>query len=263
MFPDLFSIGPLTVHTYGLFVAIGFAAALIVTMKIGRREGMKGQQVLDMAFIMILVAVIGSRLMYVFINLAYYKKHPLDIIKIWQGGLVFSGGLLAVALIMIWYLKRHSLSFWKMGDLWAPALALGQGLGRIGCFMAGCCYGKPTDSWWGVVFTHPNALAPLNIPLHPTQLYHALSGFIIFGVLLYVYAKRQFAGQVFLWYLILHSTARLLIERFRADERGLLPGSTMSLTQLIATLVLLASVIALFVMKSRKERRVSHSQSHE
>jgi phosphatidylglycerol:prolipoprotein diacylglycerol transferase len=123
--------------------------------------------------------------------------------------------------------------------------------------MAGCCYGKPTDAWWGVVFTHPNALAPLNIPLHPTQLYHALSAFIIFGVLLLIYAKRQFVGQVFLWYLILHSTARLFIERFRADARGLLPGTTMSLTQLIATLVLLASVVALFVMKSRKERKAS------
>jgi phosphatidylglycerol:prolipoprotein diacylglycerol transferase len=257
MFPDLISIGPLTIHTYGLFVAIGFAAALLVAVKLGRREGMKGQQILDMAFIMILVAIIGSRLMYVVINWGYYTRHPVDIFMIWQGGLVFSGGLLAVALIMIWYLRRHRLSFWKMGDLWAPALALGQGLGRIGCFMAGCCYGKPTDAWWGVVFTHPNALAPLNIPLHPTQLYHALSGFIIFGVLLFVYAKRQFEGQVFLWYLILHSTARLLIERFRADERGLLPGTTMSLTQLIATLVLLASVIALFVMKSRKERKPS------
>jgi phosphatidylglycerol:prolipoprotein diacylglycerol transferase len=236
-------------------VAIGFAAALAVAVKTGEREGMKGQQILDMAFIMILLAIIGSRLMYVVINLPYYTKNPLDIFKIWQGGLVFSGGLLAVALIMIWYLRRRRLSFWKMGDLWAPALALGQGFGRIGCFMAGCCYGKPTDAWWGVVFTHPNALAPLNIPLHPTQLYHALSGFIIFGVLLFVYARRQFAGQVFLWYLILHSTARLLIERFRADERGLVPGSTMSLTQLIATLVLLASVVALFVLKSRKERK--------
>jgi phosphatidylglycerol:prolipoprotein diacylglycerol transferase len=257
MFPDLISIGPLTIHTYGLFVAIGFAAALLVAMKLGRREGMKGQLILDMAFVMILVAIIGSRLMYVFINLAYYTRHPLDVFKIWQGGLVFSGGLLAVALIMVWYLRHHHLSFWKMGDLWAPALALGQGLGRIGCFMAGCCYGKPTDSWCGVVFTNPNALAPLNIPLHPTQLYHALSGFIIFGVLLFVYAKRKFVGQVFLWYLILHSTARLLIERFRGDERGLLPGTTMTLTQLIATLVLLASVIALFVMKSRKERKAS------
>jgi len=253
MFPDLFSIGPLTVHTYGVFVAIGFAAALLVAIKIGRREDMKPQQIMDMAFIMILLAIIGSRLMYVLINLAYYKNHPLDVLKIWQGGLVFSGGLLAVALVMSWYLRRHHLPFWKMGDLWAPALALGQGLGRIGCFMAGCCYGKPTDLWWAVVFKHPNSLAPLNISLHPTQLYHALSGFIIFGVLLFVYAKRKFHGQVFLWYLILHSTARLLIERFRGDERGLLPASTMSLTQLIATLVLLASVVALFVMKSRRD----------
>ncbi|MGD2125838.1 MAG: prolipoprotein diacylglyceryl transferase [Desulfobacteraceae bacterium] len=259
MFPDLFSIGPLTVHTYGFFVAVGFTAALLLTIKIGKAEGMKAQQVMDMAFIMILWAIIGSRLMYVLINLDYYKNHFLDIFKVWQGGLVFSGGLVAVAVAMSWYLKHHHLSFWKTGDLWAPGLALGQGLGRIGCFMAGCCYGKPTDVWWGVVFSHPNSLAPLNIPIHPTQLYHALGGFIIFGVLLFIHARKKFVGQVFLWYLILHSTSRLLIERFRADERGIIPNSDMAVTQLVATVILIASVAALFFLKSRKPKEPARS----
>jgi phosphatidylglycerol:prolipoprotein diacylglycerol transferase len=255
MFPDLFSIGPLTIHTYGLFVALGFISGILDTVKLGKQEGFKPQQIMDMAFIMILWAVVGSRLLYILINFSYYKAQPLDALKIWQGGLVFSGGLVAVAAAMTWYLRRHHLSFWTTGDLWAPALALGQAVGRIGCFMAGCCYGRPTDLPWGVVFSHPHTLAPPNIPLHPTQLYSSLGGFVIFFVLLCLHAKRKFQGQVFLWFLILHSTFRLFVERFRGDERGLLPGTEMTLTQLLATIILVLAVIGLFSLKSRKERK--------
>lgn len=253
MFPDLFSIGPLTIHTYGLFVAIGFIVAILVTIRLGKPQGIEAQQVMDMGFIMIIWAIIGSRLTYVLMNLSYYLNRPMEILKIWEGGLVFSGGLILVLLAMGWYLKRHHLSFWKIGDLWAPGIAIGQGIGRIGCFMAGCCYGKPTDLRWGVIFSHPKSLAPLNVPLHPTQLYASLSGFIIFIILMVLYTKKRFEGQVLLWFLILHSTSRLLMERFRGDYRGLIPGSDMSITQLIALLILIASVIMLFIMKSKKE----------
>ena len=255
MYPDLFSIGPLTVHTYGLLVAIGFTVGLLVTIRIGKAQGVSPQQVMDIGFIIILCAVIGSRVMFVLINFSYYRNHPLDSLKIWQGGLVFSGGLIAVVIAMSWYLKRHHLSFWKMGDMWAPAVSIGQGIGRIGCFMAGCCYGKPTDSVLGVIFSHPNSLAPLNVPLHPTQLYSSLGGFIIFAVLMVLHAKKKFEGQVLLWFLILHSTGRLFVERFRGDDRGLIPGSDMSITQLVAILILLSAVTMLFVLKSKKEKK--------
>ena len=255
MLPDLFSVGPLTIHTYGVFVALGFVTGILVTVKLGKDQGIPPQQVMDMAFFMILWAIVGSRLLYILINVSYYRAHPLDAFKIWQGGLVFSGGLIAVAGAMTWYLRRHRLSFWVTGDLWAPALALGQALGRIGCFMAGCCYGQPTDLPWGVIFCHPHTLAPQNIPLHPTQAYSALGGFAIFFILLFLYSRRKFQGQVFLWYLILHSTARLFVERFRGDERGLLPGTDMTLTQLLATVILILAVVALFLLKSRQERR--------
>ena len=254
MFPDLLSIGSLTIHTYGLFVAIGFTIALLVTIGIGKRIGISPQQVMDMGFIMILCAIIGSRLMYILMNFSYYKHHPMDSLKIWQGGLVFSGGLIAIVFVMIWYLKRHHLAFWRIGDLWAPAASIGQSIGRIGCFMAGCCYGKPTDLKWGMVFTHPDSLAPLNIPIHPTQLYAAVIGFIIFLVLMALNARKKFEGQVFLWFLILHSTQRLLVERFRGDDRGLIPGSEMSITQLVAVLVLLSAVVMIFVLKSKAEK---------
>jgi len=255
MFPDLISIGPFTIHTYGFFVALGFAAGILTALKVGRAQGVPSQQVMDMAFVMIVWAIIGSRLFYVLINLSYYKANPLDVIKLWQGGLVFSGGLVATAAAMLWYLKRHRLSFWSAGDLWAPSLALGQAVGRIGCLMAGCCYGRPTGSSWGLVFTHPKSLAPLNIPLYPTQLFETFSLFVIFLILLFLHGKKKFEGQVFVWYLILHSTARLFIERFRGDERGFIPATEMTATQLVAILILLGSVVMLFVLRSRWERK--------
>jgi phosphatidylglycerol:prolipoprotein diacylglycerol transferase len=253
MHPDLFSIGPLTIHTYGLFVALGFAVALLVTIKIGKAQGLESPLIMDMGFIIILCAIIGSRLGYVLLNLSQYVRHPLDFFKIWEGGLVFSGGIVLVVLVMSWYFKHYNLPYWKTADLWAPGMAIGQAIGRIGCFMAGCCYGQPTDVKWCVVFTHPKSLAPLNVCLHPTQLYSSLAGFIIFAVLMLLTAKKRFDGQVFIWLIILHSLARLFIERFRGDYRGLIPGTDMSVTQLTTLLLLIAAVTALFVVKSKRE----------
>jgi phosphatidylglycerol:prolipoprotein diacylglycerol transferase len=254
MHPDLFTIGPFTLHTYGLFVATGFFVGLLVTLKIGKAEGFGSQQILDMGFLMILCAVIGSRLLYVLMNLSHYLRNPLEIFKVWQGGLVFSGGVILVIFGMFWYTRRHELSLLAIGDLWAPATALGQGIGRIGCFMAGCCYGAPTDLPWAVVFTHPNCLAPQGVALHPTQLYSALTGFIIFGILLAIRSHKAFQGQVFLWYLILHSTARLFMERVRGDDRFAILDTGLTITQLVALMILIAAVVALIILKSRRRK---------
>jgi phosphatidylglycerol---prolipoprotein diacylglyceryl transferase len=254
MFPDLFSIGPFTLHTYGLFVAVGFLVGLMVTVRIGKSQGITPQQTMDMGFLMIVAAIVGSRLLYILMNLGYYAQRPMDILKLWQGGLVFSGGVVCVILGVLWYTRRHQLSFWKMADMWAPAMAIGQGIGRIGCFMAGCCYGKPTGSDWGMVFTNPHSLAPLNIPLHPTQLYSSVSNFIIFFVLLLLHRKKAFDGQVFLWLLVLHSTARLFVERFRGDDRGMVFQSGMTVTQLVTLVILFGAILALFIFKRRHRR---------
>ncbi len=254
MYPDLISIGPLTLHTYGVFVALGFGVGVLVTIRMGRSQGFSAQQIMDMAFVMMLWAIVGSRAMYALMNLGYYKDHPLDVLKIWEGGLVFSGGMVAVAVAMIWHLRHRRLSFWKVGDLWAPAIALGQGIGRIGCFMAGCCYGRPTSLPWGVIFKNPQTLAPQGIPLHPSQLYEFLTGAVIFLILLFVALKKKYQGQVFIWFLILHSTARLLTERFRGDNRGVIPGTEMTVTQGLAILILMAGLASLFLLSSRHDR---------
>jgi len=241
----------LTIHTYGLFVALGFASAILLTVWLGSGEGVPPQRVMDIAFMGIVWAIIGSRVFYVLLNLEYYRRHPLDMFKLWQGGLVFSGGLVVAVLALIWYLKRRRMPVLSTADLMAPGLALGQGIGRIGCFFAGCCYGRPSDIPWAVVFTHPNSLAPLYTPIHPTQAYAALGGIVLFGILMILRKRRAVYGQGFIWYMILHSTLRLLEERFRGDYRGLVPGTEMSVTQLLTLMVLVGSVAALYVIKPK------------
>ena len=254
MHPDLFSIGPLTLHTYGLFVALGFIAGILITIKLAKAAGIDSNSVLDMGFIIILSGLIGSRLVYLIIKLPDYITRPLDIFKIWEGGLVFSGGLVAVIIVMLLYVKRHGYNIWTIGDLWAPAAAIGQSIGRIGCFCAGCCFGKPTDVPWAVTFTNTETIATYNVPIHPTQLYSSLSSLLIFGILLLIHSKKKFEGQVFLCFLILHQTTRLFLEQFRGDSRGVVTDG-LTFTQLIAIVVIVSSIAALFFLKPGKKKK--------
>jgi len=250
MHPNLFSIGPVTIHTYGIFIAIGIFSAVILAMKLAERDGISLPVMSNICFLMIILGIIGARFVYVITNISYYMKNPLDIIQIWKGGLVFLGGLIFACTFVLWYIKRHGLDFWKIGDILAPCAALGMAIGRIGCFMAGCCYGKPTDYAWAVTFTDPCSLAPLNIPLHPTQIYHSLACLIIFFTLMILRKNKSFEGQVFLWYLILFSVQRLLIEKFRWDCRPIL-FDNMTMTQFISLVILMTAGISLIIRKRR------------
>ncbi|RJR38569.1 MAG: prolipoprotein diacylglyceryl transferase [Desulfobacteraceae bacterium] len=253
MLPDLLSIGPVTIHTNGLLVALGFAAAFLLTVRLSRFYGLGFQQVVDMGLIGMSAGVAGSRLLFILLHYSHFLARPVEMLKIWDGGLIFSGGLIAVAGAMFLYSRKHGISFLRLGDLWAPGVALGQALGRLGCFMAGCCYGKIMDAPWSIIFTHPDSLAPLNIPLHPTQLYSALSGFLITIILLVLHKRRSFEGRILLWFLILHSTGLLLVERFRGDDRNLVAGSEMSVSQLIALILLIVSVGGLMALTSKRK----------
>ena len=151
-------------------------------------------------------------------------------------------------------IRRHRLPLWSIGDLFAPAVAISQGIGRLGCLMAGCCYGKPSHMPWSIVFNNPQSLAPLHVPLHPTQIYASLSGFIIFFILLLIRQKKKFEGQVFLWFVILHSTSRLIVERFRGDDRGTITGTALSITQVVTLVLLVAGVVFLVILSSKHQK---------
>jgi phosphatidylglycerol:prolipoprotein diacylglycerol transferase len=181
MHPILFQIGRFTIYAYGFFVVLGFAIAVfLAALKIQKSNiRISFENVADLFFYTVLSALIGSRLLFVLINFDVYRQHPIQIFKIWEGGLVFYGGLILAVIVALWYMKWHQLPIWKLADLISPLIALGLSFGRIGCFFAGCCYGKETSLPWAVVFKNTDSLARLNVPLHPTQLYDAINGLVL------------------------------------------------------------------------------------
>ncbi|MDR0723615.1 MAG: prolipoprotein diacylglyceryl transferase, partial [Endomicrobium sp.] len=158
---------------------------------------------------------------YILTNLIEYMANPLDIFKVWQGGLVYYGGFIAVVVFTIMYCKIKNMQVLFLGDFFSPALALGHAIGRLGCFFAGCCYGKETNMSWGVVFKDKQSLAVLGEHLHPTQIYESLGNLFIFFILLFYTKKERKVGNVFAVYLILYAVLRFLVECFRGDDRGM------------------------------------------
>lgn len=253
MHPILFKIGPLTIHTYGLLVAAGFLLGLGLAVRQAKKEGIAPNKIVDLGFYILLSALIGSRLFFIFINAGYYMKNLLEIFKIWEGGLVFYGGVLLVVPAFLWYVRKNSLGIWSTADLFAPSLAISHAMGRIGCFFAGCCHGKPVEGLpWAVTFTDPESLALIGIPLHPTQLYESLGEFLNFFILIILRRYKSFNGQLFMTYILLYSVLRFVVEFYRGDVgRGFIT-SWLSLSQGISILMFLIAVAGLIILKKQK-----------
>ncbi|MBN1932034.1 MAG: prolipoprotein diacylglyceryl transferase [Desulfobacterales bacterium] len=250
MYPVLFKLGKLTIYTYGFFVAMGFLVGILIAKMEAKRLEQDPQMIMDLAFYILIAAIIGSRLFYVMTNPKIFLSNPLEILKIWNGGLVFYGGFIAALLTALIYLKKQKIELWKVADIMAPALAAGHFLGRLGCFFAGCCYGKICDLPWAVTFTHPDTLAPVGIPLHPTQLYSALGNLIIFSFLWLFRRRKKFDGQLFWLYVVLYGISRTLIEILRDDFRGYFFYGILSISQLIGiTLIIIAIGMLVFLAK--------------
>jgi len=257
MLPILCKIGPLTIHTYGVLLAAAYLAGMWVVVRSAREAGADPDQVLDWLFWGIVGAIVGARLLYVVVNLDHYVSHPIEIVQVWKGGLVFYGGVFGGFVAAMLYLLPRRLPAWQWADFVAPALALGQAVGRMGCLAAGCCYGKPTQLPWVIHFHDPASLAPLDVGLHPTQVYDALCGVAIFTVLCAVRRHKRFHGQVMLAYLFLYTIARTAVELFRGDrERGLFFGGLLSTSQLIS-LGLLGATALFYWQRSRAVRHVA------
>ncbi|MEH0020074.1 MAG: prolipoprotein diacylglyceryl transferase [Desulfobacter sp.] len=250
MYPILLEIGSLKLYTYGLFLALGFVIAIWFTKRNARFFGISDQAVSDLFFVILLAAIVGARLLYVIINPEPYKQNFLDIFKIWNGGLVFFGGFVAAFLAAFVFLKIRRMEIWKTADILAPGLALGHSVGRLGCLFAGCCYGRTCELPFAVTFTHPQSLAPLNVMLHPTQLYMVASNFILFLVLLAIQKRKRFNGMVFLSYVMLYSVFRAVVEYFRGDFRGDFFFDFLSLSQGIG-LVVSCLALGFMIVRSR------------
>ena len=220
MYPILLSIGSFKLYTYGLFVAFGFLAAMWISKRLARPYQIHPESITDVYFVILISSIIGARALYVFITFDTFRGNPMDMFKIWNGGLVFFGGFCAAVIGTLICIRLKKLPLWQTADIIAPGIALGHAVGRVGCLFAGCCHGKTCDLPWAVQFSHPESLAPLGVLLHPTQIYSVLSNLGIFCVLIWLFKRKKFHGMVFLVYVMLYSFLRAIIEFFRGDFRG-------------------------------------------
>ena len=254
MFPRLVELGPFTLHTYGLGLALAFFAAIFVAARLARKDSIPDGRVWDIGLIIVLSSILGSKLLMVLAEPGGYLARPSRLLSLefWQAAGVFYGGLAGAVLGSALYARRHpDLPFWRLTDSAAPAIALGQSIGRLGCFSAGCCYGKPADLPWAVTFTseyaRQNVGVPLNVPLHPVQLYESALTFLLFLVLIVMHWKRQFVGQVFCFYLVGYGILRFILEFYRGDpDRGFVFAGLLSTSQLIGLLVVPAGIVGYF-----------------
>ncbi|MDF1536904.1 MAG: prolipoprotein diacylglyceryl transferase [bacterium] len=241
MFPDLLSIGPLTIHTYGLMVALGILAGVALAEYLYRGAGGDPGRMVDISFIVVLSGLLGARALFVAVSWRYFAANPLEIIMLWKGGLVFYGGLLGGIVGLFACIRIYGLKTGLMLDIGATAIALGHAMGRLGCFSAGCCYGKAADLPWSITFTDPRCLATevLNQPVHPTQLYSSAFLFALTGFLVWQHHRKRFEGQIASLYLLLYGLFRLTVEYFRGDPRGSLSfaGLTLSTSQWISVVM--------------------------
>ncbi|MCI0660393.1 MAG: prolipoprotein diacylglyceryl transferase [Acidobacteria bacterium] len=279
MYPELFKIPYLnfTFNTYGFLLAVAFIAGLYVMGRLAAGDCLDKQKVYDLGLWVLAASLIGSKALMVMTEWdAYYRDHPSQIFTLdfFRSGGVFYGGFIGAVIASLIAMRIYKLPWWRTADAFAPGVALGQVIGRLGCFSAGCCWGKPTTSWYGVHFTDrahditqvPTIVDHLSDPiqknlwaeklggllsplhLHPTQLYEAGATLVILLVLLLLYRRRLFHGQIILSYALLYALSRFILEFWRDDPRGEIAG--LSTSQFIAVLLFIGAIVG-FIFRMR------------
>jgi len=252
MHPILFEIGNWPVYSYGVLLALAYLAGLQLAVVRARRRQIDAAKVMDLGIYLIIAALIGAKLMLVAVDFDYFRSQPRELLSLVRAGGVFYGGLLAALAVGLWLVRRYQLHPWIVADLVAPGIALGHVVGRLGCLMAGCCYGRPTDVPWAITFTDPAAAAnvgtPIGTPLHPTQLYDAGAELLIMAFLLLTERRgRPFPGRTFWLYMLLYAISRYIVEIYRGDERGMVFG--LSTSQFVSVLIVPLSIIMLLRLR--------------
>ena len=258
MHPRLLTTPFFTLYTFGLLLASAYVAGFWWLMREGRREGLDGDALASLGLWAIAGAVIGAKALMIARALPEYAAAPSELfsLSVLTSAGDFYGGFIGALIASAIFFRRHpGLPFWRTADLCGPATALGQAIGRIGCFMAGDDYGRPTHLPWAATFTDPDAApiggAPLGIPLHPVQLYESIVCLVLFGVLVRLGRRKRFDGEVMLAYTLLYAIARFVLEFFRGDaDRGFVFGGLLSTSQFIAV-ILGPAAIAMWLVRRR------------
>lgn len=253
MHPIILQIGPFTLYGYGVFVALGFVAAILYSWREARRVGVDPARMLDLGFWILVSAIVGARILFIITRWRDYLRFPLDIFMVWKGGLVYYGGVLLSLGVSVWYIRKNRMPVLKSLDILGAAFLIGEAVGRLGCFSSGCCHGKPTNLPWGMVFNDPLSLVDpkyAGVPIHPTQLYSSLAALCIFLFLQWFKKRQTFLGQVGFTGLLLYSIERFGIEYLRGDEiRGFVWYPYISTSQFISIPVALACIGILFYLR--------------
>jgi phosphatidylglycerol:prolipoprotein diacylglycerol transferase len=243
--------GTITVYTYGVLLAAAYLLGLQFALKRAKSRNLDSTRVMDLGIYVIISALLGAKLLLFIRDFQAFRNNPAELLNLLREGGDFYGGLILAVLVAFWYIRRVGLPLWTTCDVFAPGIALGLVIGRFGCFFAGCCYGKQTSVPWAITFTNAfantNVGTPLNVPLHPTQLYEAGANFLILIFLLATERLgRKFAGRTFWLYMLLYSVTRYVIEFYRGDERGSVgPLSTSQFVSVILAPLAIAMLIYL------------------
>lgn len=253
MFPILLRVGDFPVHTYGFLIAVGFLLSVWISKREAQRQGLPPDRVVDVGFWALLVGMLGARVLYVFTRWPYYAEHPIEVLYVWEGGLVFFGGPLACIPFFMWYTSHYKIPRWKLLDNVTQVLPLAHAFGRLGCLSAGCCHGRATGGNWGIkLYTELVEDHLRGVYIHPTQIYESVSLLVLFFALRRLRFHKKFEGQITLTYLIAYSIIRSVIEVFRGDSiRGFVIDGVLSTSQFISILVIAAALV--FYFRKRKE----------
>lgn len=250
---ELFSIGPVVIHGYGLMIGIGFILCVLMGARRAKKHGLSADALWDIALYGIVAGFLGAKLLFVLVEFKAFLANPMSVLG--SEGFVVYGGIIAGVLSAIVYCRVKKLVFLEYFDLAAPSIALAQGFGRIGCFLAGCCYGRETDRWCGVVFP-AGGQAPVGVKLLPTQLFSSAGDFLLVVVLILYYKKAKHTGDVGALYMLLYGVGRFILEFFRSDDRGEV--GLLSTSQAIS-LVIVAGAFVLFGW-NRKRQEVQEQE---
>src|SRR5215204_4360193 len=255
MYPRLFELGPITVYTYGVLLAAAYLFGLKLAMNRAKARGLDANRVLDLGIYIIISALIGAKLLLFLTDAGMFISNPRELLSLARSGGVFYGGLILAVIVALWYIRRVGLPLWTTCDVFAPGIALGHVIGRFGCFFAGCCFGKPTSVPWAVTFHSEyaarNVGTPINIPLHPTQLYEAGAELLILGLLIATERKgRPYPGRTFWGYMLLYGISRFIVEFYRGDVRGTI--GMFSTSQFVSLLIVPISIVMLVILGRRE-----------
>jgi phosphatidylglycerol:prolipoprotein diacylglycerol transferase len=255
MHPILFEAGGFTIYSYGVLLAAAYLLGLQFALMRARARGLPSQQVMDLGIWIIISALAGAKLLLLIVDFDQFTSNPRDLLSLARSGGVFYGGLIAAVVVALFYLRRHKLPLWTSTDVFAPGIALGHVVGRLGCLLAGCCFGKPTSVPWAITFRDPAAMAnvgtPLGVALHPTQLYEAgAEALILVFLLLFERRGRSFPGRTFWSYMLLYGVSRFIVEFYRGDSRGMVFGAV-STSQFVSLLLVPLAIVMLFLLSRR------------